>query len=118
MDNKQIVRRVYDAIAPQHLDTLAKLIPAALLEPIALLVKAFPDIKYTLEEPVAEGDRVAVRFSWTGTHAAQFRHIPASGKTVTNTGLAIYTLRDGVVTAATLETDRLGFLQQLGATAS
>lgn len=75
---------------------------------------AFPDIRYTVEDVLADRDRVAVHFRWTGTHRAPFRSFPASGKVIDNGGVAIYTLADGLIIGAVLETDRLGFLQQLG----
>jgi steroid delta-isomerase-like uncharacterized protein len=89
--------------------------PAGFKAVVAGLRTAFPDIHYTLEDVVAEGDRVAVRWRWTGTHAAPFRAFPATGKAVTNTGAGIFRLADGKIVAATLETDRLGFLEQVGA---
>ena len=45
---------------------------------------AFPDIHYTLDDVIAEGDRVAVRWHWTGTHKAPFRAFPPTGKRLTN----------------------------------
>jgi predicted ester cyclase len=75
---------------------------------------AFPDLHYTVEDVVADGDRVAVRWHWTGTHQGAFRGIAATQRAVTNNGLAIFRLRDGRIVAATLETDRLGFLQAIG----
>ena len=79
------------------------------------LRSAFPDIHYTLDDVLAEGDRVAVRWHWTGTHKGAFRAFPATGKAVLNTGVGIFRLKDGKIVAATLETDRLGFLEQIGA---
>jgi len=78
---------------------------------------AFPDIHYTLDDIVAADDRVAVRWHWTGTHQGEFRGISASQKPVSTTGSGIFRLRDGKIVGASLETDRLGFLQQLGVVA-
>ena len=75
----------------------------------------FPDITFTIEDLLAERDRVAVRWRWNATHAGQFRSFAATNRHVANTGIAIYELRDGRVTRAWLETDRLGALQQIGA---
>ena len=75
---------------------------------------AFPDIHYTLDDIVAADDRVAVRWHWTGTQQGEFRGISASHKPVSTTGSGIFRLRDGKIVGASLETDRLGFLQQLG----
>src|SRR5689334_9364134 len=74
----------------------------------------FPDIHYTVDDLIAEGDRVAVRWHWTGTNKGQFRAFPPTGKTFTNPGVGIFQFKDGRIVAATLETDRLGFLEQMG----
>jgi len=76
---------------------------------------AFPDLHYTVDETIAEGDRVAVRWHWTGTHKAPFRAFPATGKAVSNTGAGIFHFKDGKIVSAFLEIDRLGFLEQIGA---
>ena len=76
---------------------------------------AFPDIHYTVDDVVAEGDQVAVRWHWTGTHRGAFRGFPPTDKAVTNTGAGIFRLSGGKIVTAVLETDRLGFLEQIGA---
>jgi steroid delta-isomerase-like uncharacterized protein len=78
------------------------------------LKNAFPDIHYTIDDVVAEDDNVAIRWHWSGTHKAPFRGFAASQKSFSNTGTAIFRLRDGKVVSSSIETDRLGFLQQLG----
>jgi steroid delta-isomerase-like uncharacterized protein len=75
---------------------------------------AFPDIRYTVEDLIAEGDRVAIRWRWSGTHRAPFRGIPVSQKQVSDSGIAIYRFQDGRIVQTWLETNRLGFLQQIG----
>jgi steroid delta-isomerase-like uncharacterized protein len=84
---------------------------------IVALRAAFPDIHYTLDDILAADDRVAVRWHWTGTQQGEFRGIAASRKPVSNTGSGIFRLREGMIVGASLETDRLGFLQQLGVVA-
>jgi len=124
--NKHTVRALYeDAISGHRMATLPELIapefpggPAGFEAVLASLLVAFPDIRYAITDLTAEGDRVAVRWTWTGTHQAAFRGFPASGNRVTDSGMAIYTLRDGLITGVALETDRLGFLQQLGVVAA
>jgi len=58
---------------------------------------------------------VAVRWHWTGTHQGPFRAFPATGRAVSNSGAGVFQLRAGQIVAAGLETDRLGFLEQIGA---
>jgi predicted ester cyclase len=78
------------------------------------LIRAFPDIRYTVLELVAEGDRVAVRWQWTGTHAGPFRGFEPTHKSVTDAGMAIFTFSGARIAGVALQTDRLGLLQQLG----
>jgi predicted ester cyclase len=127
--NKRIVRSIYeDYINPGQLDQLATLVApdyvapqtgdhgqAAFVANIRELRAGFPDIHFTIDDLVAEGDRVAIRWSWRATHTGPFRHLPPSGRAITNTGMAVYQLAAGKVTHSWVETDRLGALQQMGA---
>lgn len=76
---------------------------------------AFPDFHLTVEDTVVEGDRVAVSYSFTGTNAARLGAVPASGKRVTVSGIAIFRLASGKVTKARLVWDTLSLQQQIGA---
>jgi predicted ester cyclase len=76
---------------------------------------AFPDLQYTIDDILAEEDRVAVRWHWTGTHQGPFRTFTATGRQVSNSGAGIFRVVAGKIVAASLETDRLGFLEQIGA---
>ena len=82
--------------------------------PIAALIKAFPDIHWKLITVMGEGNKVVARWKWEGTQTGQYRNIPATGKTITNDGMAIYELKDGKIVGADVQIDRLGFLQTLG----
>ena len=88
--------------------------PAAFRTIAVGLRTAFPDLHYALDDVLSDGDQVAVRWHWTGTHKGAFRGHAPTGRSVTNTGLGIFRLREGRIVAASLETDRLGFLQQIG----
>jgi steroid delta-isomerase-like uncharacterized protein len=102
-------------VSPDYVGPLGEKGPAGFRGVVTSLRGAFPDIHYTLDDVIAENDRVAVRWHWTGTHKAQFRTYPATGKVLTNTGAGIFQFKDGKIIAANLETDRLGFLMQVGA---
>jgi predicted ester cyclase len=64
---------------------------------------------------VAEGDRVAVRESYRGTHRGEFMGIPASGREVRFASIDIYRIADGKLVEAEGESDVISFMQQLGA---
>jgi steroid delta-isomerase-like uncharacterized protein len=88
------------------------------LAPIIPLVKAFPDMQWRIDDLFGEDDKVAVRFHWDGTHLDTFSVYPATGKLITNGGMATFSLRDGKIIEGQLQTDRQGFVQQVAAPAS
>jgi steroid delta-isomerase-like uncharacterized protein len=82
---------------------------------VASLRDAFPDLQMTVEDQVAEGDRVVTRWSARGTHKGSFFGIAPTGKTGTMTGIEIDQFVDGKVTECWTSADYLGLMQQLGA---
>jgi predicted ester cyclase len=104
-----------ELVSPDYVGAQGDRGPAGFKGIVVGLRTAFPDIHYTLDDVVAEADKVAVRWRWSGTHEGVFRAFPATHKTVSNTGAGIFQFRGGQIVAASLETDRLGFLQQIGA---
>jgi len=109
--NKRDVGKLFETFNQGDLGLVDELVKTVVVG----LRSAFPDLHYTLDDVVAEGDQVAVRWHWTGTHKGPFRAFPATGKAVSNTGAGIFRFKDGKNVAASLETDRLGFLEQIGA---
>jgi steroid delta-isomerase-like uncharacterized protein len=77
---------------------------------------AFPDWYSTAEELIAEGDRVAERWTGRGIHRGEFQGIPPTGKQVTVPGVVFYRIRDGRITEFRGSFDMLSMLQQLGFT--
>jgi predicted ester cyclase len=73
------------------------------------------DGKSTLEEMVAEGDKVAARFTMRGTHLGTFFGTPSTGKKITVQAMNIYRLSGGQIIEETGQPDLLGLLQQIGA---
>lgn len=61
---------------------------------------AFPDIHFTVEDSLAEGDKVAIRYTGRGTHQGAFAGIPASGKQVQFPGIGIFPIANGQIPAA------------------
>jgi steroid delta-isomerase-like uncharacterized protein len=76
---------------------------------------AFPNLRLTVEEMIAEGDKVAARITTRGTHKGKFLGIPPTGKHVTQTGIDILRIVDGKIVERWGEFDNLSLLQQLGA---
>jgi predicted ester cyclase len=74
----------------------------------------FPDMKWTVQEQVAEGEKVVTRFSWTGTHQGEFMGIPATGKSVEVWGVVIDVVKDKLFAESRIIMDSIGLLQQLG----
>lgn len=77
----------------------------------------FPDQIFTIEDMVAEGDRVAVDWRWRGTHLADLPGFPASGRVIRISGLTIYDFEAGLLRGHRQQADRLGVFQQLTAKA-
>ena len=78
---------------------------------------AAPDQRFTPVEMIEEGDRVAVSWTWTGTHLGDLPGLPATGRTITMTGLTIYSFEDDRLTGHWQIADRLGVYQQITAPA-
>jgi steroid delta-isomerase-like uncharacterized protein len=76
---------------------------------------AFPDLDRKVEDLLAEGDRVAARWTATGTHRGVFNGIPPTGKVATSSGITIFRIADGRIVEEWGESDTLGLLMQLGA---
>lgn len=129
-NNKDIVRRFYQAVdrgdvsviealfSPNWVNVDPSLPPMRGLDGARALVgmftAAFPDFTSTIEMMAAEGDRVGVRASHTGTHQGAFMGIPATGRRVTVTATGIFTVKDGKLVENRVVFDAFGLLQQLG----
>ncbi len=70
--------------------------------------------QFTIEDLIAEGEKVVLRFTFHGTHQGQWRGLPPTGKPVTFTGIYIYRIPDGKVVEGWENADALGLVQQLG----
>ena len=78
------------------------------------MMKGFPDLRFAIEELVAEGDKLTARFSFTGTHQGEFMGIPATGNRIEVSGLIISLIKNGKFVEDREETDILGMMMQLG----
>jgi len=75
---------------------------------------AFPDVHFTIDDMVAEGDKVAVRWTMTGTHKGEFMGRPPTNKKVTGWGITIDRIVGGKYVESWVRYDNLGLMQQLG----
>jgi predicted ester cyclase len=82
---------------------------------VAMFRAAMPDIRSTVEDIAAEGDRVVVRWSGSGTQTGELMGIPPRGVHVMATGIFIFRIVDGRIVEFWENLDMLGVLQQLGA---
>jgi predicted ester cyclase len=82
---------------------------------VELFAAAFPDWEESIQDVIAEGDRVVLRVTAGGTHEGEFQGIAPTGKTVTITGMGIARIEDGKIAESWWEFDALGLMQQLGA---
>jgi steroid delta-isomerase-like uncharacterized protein len=78
------------------------------------IFSAFPDIHMKLDDAVAEGDKVAVRFTVTGTHKGKFMGAPATNEKMTMWSIQIDRIANGKFVEGWERTDTLGIMQQLG----
>ena len=74
----------------------------------------FPDLTFTVEFTVSQGDRTVVRWMATGTHTGDFRNIAPTGKQIRIAGVAIYRVEGGKIVEGWSQPDTLGLIQQLG----
>ncbi len=81
---------------------------------VTVVTAVFPDWHPTIEDMIAEGDKVVVRFTGSGTHKGEFMGIPPTGKQVTITAIAIQRIAGGKIVENWLQADMLGMMQQLG----
>jgi steroid delta-isomerase-like uncharacterized protein len=78
---------------------------------------AFPDLNFSVEEQIAEGDKVLTRFEWTGTHRGDFLGVSATGRPVKVWGMVIDRLQNGRIKETRIIMDIFGLMMQLGALA-
>ncbi len=80
-----------------------------------MLRSAFPDFKATIDDMLADGDRVATRMTWTGTHQGEFMGIPPTGKRISIQVIDFVRFADGRFAEHWGLMDNMGMMQQLGA---
>lgn len=130
-DNAEVVRNfVNDVITQGNIEAAAQYVWEDVIEQVPLpgqgpgldglkdILRAmragFPDIVFSIQEQIAEQDKVASRFEWTGTHRGEFLGIPATGRPVRVWGIVIDRLEAGRIKDTRILMDTVGLLGQLG----
>ena len=129
--NKQVVRRFFEVgpskgdleaadvlLAPEFalhtpLPTPGPGIPA-MNNVISTCRAAFHGLQVTIEDMMADGNRVTCRFTARGVHNGEFMALPPTGKKIEMTGIEIFRLRDGKIAELWGEVNLMGLMQQLG----
>jgi len=125
-ENKAVVRKVIEAINRQNLDILEDLVapdyfdhshqlnPEGAKKFMKILFEAFPDWHETIEDIVAEGDKVCIRVKATGTHKGEWRGLAPTGKRITVMGVNIYRIVNGKGVEGWAVDDWMAAFKQLG----
>ena len=128
-DNKAHVRRGFEEVNQKNLAVFDELLTPdvvfhnasatmqgleAYKQFLSMYMTAFPDLHFTIEDTIAEGDTVVARFTTRGTHLGNLMGIPPTGKQVSGTGMFIDRIVNGKAVEQWFNTDDLGLLQQLG----
>jgi predicted ester cyclase len=118
-ENKALSKRVARAISEGDLDALDELMAPELAEEfkrdLAEIRQAFPDYAGTNVDQIAEGEKVANRFVFLGTHLGEFEGVAPTGKRVEFLGHSIDRVVEGKIVESWVEVDLLGVMEQLGA---
>lgn len=85
---------------------------------VSLFRSAFPDLKVDIDDTIAEGDKVVVRSTWSGTHKGEFMGIPPTGKSVSFGVIDIVRIAGGKIVEHWGQMDAMRLMQQLGAVSS
>ena len=118
-DNKRTVRELVEEIWNKHqLDKVREFVTDDLLdqsvEHTQQFLDAFPDTQTTIQDLIAEDDKVVARLIATATNTGPFAGQPPTGRSVTIRSIRIYRLADGKVAETWAMQDRLGLMEQLG----
>ena len=125
-ENKAIVRRFVEAynkrnldafddlLAPDYFDRTSQVGREGLKQLMNMAFIAFPDLHETIEDIIAEGDKVWVRITFTGTNSGEWMGLAPTGKKVTSKNVDIYRIVNGKLAEYWNVTDASDFNKQLG----
>ena len=128
--NKAIVIRLYEELDRNNFDIYSELTTPDYLghfpgstQPMnreerkqfsRMFYKAFPDGQHTVDDLIAEGDKVAARLTARGTHQGEFQGVSPTGKPIAFTGMRVFRFINGKIAEEWANLDMLGLLQQIG----
>ena len=122
-ENKALVRREQSELWSHtgDLDAAEELFVAdqaeAAKQEAADFRRGFPDVVSTIEDLIAEGDKVVARWRARATHQGEYMGIPPTGKEVEFTGISVYRIEAGKIAESWNVEDELGLMRQIGAVA-
>ncbi len=115
-ENKSLACRIYIEMWNQDNPNIARELfahPAGVERFVREFRAAFPDLHHTLDEMIAEGSQVVIRFHAEGTHTGPWKQYPASGKPVRYTGVTLLTIEYGKVADHHTWWDRFELIEQI-----
>jgi steroid delta-isomerase-like uncharacterized protein len=129
--NKAVIRRWMDLWNTGNLDAVDEFVaadyvrhdpngpeihgPEAERQLIAMYLAAFPDLRFTIEHLIAEGDLVLAHSTARGTHRGELLGVPPTDRTIAIAVMDLFQLADGKIVEQWVAIDTLGMLQQIGA---
>jgi steroid delta-isomerase-like uncharacterized protein len=113
--NLSVADEIFDANFVNHDDARPEVINLESYKQwVATGHDAFPNFCLSIEDIIAEENKVVIRYTFTGTHRGELMGIPPTGKQVVIAGIDIYRIASGKIVECWVSMDDLGFLQQLG----
>lgn len=117
--NKRNLAAVDDFISPQYVLHAASEGPSpgrdAIRDSIARYLAGFPDLRISIDQILAEDDKVVGVFTFTGAHDGELFGLPPTGRRISVRQIAVYRIEEGKVVEEWEVSDQLGLMQQLGA---
>jgi len=113
--NERKLHLIDDFVSPDYIDHEKNIGREGLKQLIAMGINAFPDWYETVEDIIAEGDKVWVLLTYTGTHKGDFMGLNPTGKKITSKAVDIYRIVNGKLADYWNVTDNLNIFTQVGA---
>jgi len=132
MENKTIVRRLYEEVWNERkLEVVDELLsashalndsvvsgsqvgPELYKRRVVEMTTGFPDLCFTIEDTIAEGEKFVACWTISGTHQSEYMKIPATGRKISVEGITIHHIRNGKILDSYARWDALGLMRQLG----